>query len=284
MRTGRFSPLLAAGAAVMALALPSRAATDPPQSAPAPPPGPGARTVPGSLPVPGAWLGYAPGGGDAPTGPGIAQRPAAADTGGTAGASVTGAWVLNTKLSDDPTAALRPEGEAGGDGTSSADGGKRRGRFRAGFGGGRGGDFDGSGRGSRLDDEDETSVAVARARKGALERGRQMLRQTASTLVIRERDGTFQIGFGAMRASRWPTDGEPHPDERLGSGVTTKSSWDGRTLAGDSDLGGGVSYHQTFAPAPGAEGGPRRLAATSRVRNDQTGETLVVRRVYDEVP
>ena len=110
-----------------------------------------------------------------------------------------------------------------------------------------------------------------------------LLRRPPKTLAIAQNGAAIEIVEDGRSPRRWIPDGEPHPDERLGSGVATKARWIDASLAGEAEISSSLSVKQTFAPAPERDG-VRRLYVTTRVKLARAGKSVLVRRVYDAAP
>ena len=110
-----------------------------------------------------------------------------------------------------------------------------------------------------------------------------LLRRPPRTLAIAQNGAAVEIVEDGRPARRWIADGEPHPDERLGSGVATTARWIDASLAGEADVSSNLSVKQTFALAP-EQDGARRLYVTTRVKLARAGKSVLVRRVYDAAP
>ena len=195
--------------------------------------------------------------------------------------ALTGIWVLNSDLSDNPQGTAPPERRDDRRDRSAAGGfGRPGGGGQGGFGGGpgAGGGFGsrGSGAGERADAED--MAAMRQAMQSAIED----LMSAPRRMTIVVPDNEILLTYGDGRVVRLIPDERPHAGI-AGNAMEVKRTtmWDGDRLVTQIELQSRIAFglEQTYEVGP--EG--RRLVVTSRFESERFGndEGREFSRVYE---
>jgi hypothetical protein len=178
---------------------------------------------------------------------------------------LTGAWTLNTELSDQPPA----RGERGDEGDRGRRGGGGFGGGRRGGGMGRGGFGGGMGRGGGarggMDPED-----MARMREAMRD-----IMDAPERLTITETETMVVITSGDGRTTRLSTDGKKVKDDN--TKIERKTKWDGSRLVSEISGAGPGKITQTYTVDPDA----RQLRITMQTEGGRERQSRTVTHVYD---
>ena len=198
-----------------------------------------------------------------------------------------GSWVLNEKLSDDPSTAVPsgPSPQNGGERGQGEGGGGSHGGH-GGWGGGHGGHGGGGyggggGRGGYGSDEQPASGGGhADAGKSTVAAAMSLMREMPATIVVAQHESQFQIVETGGRMTNWQADGKPHLDDRFGTTAQAQIQWDGEKLHSATDLGGGEAFEESYALVSLADG-KKLLQVTRTLKVPRGSHTFSIRRVYE---
>jgi hypothetical protein len=177
-------------------------------------------------------------------------------------AALSGAWTVNTDLSDKPPVPGAPE-RGGREGQPPPRGGGGMG----GFGGGRGRD-EGPGGGADRPNSGDMKKLQAQMRS---------VLDTPERLMITVEAESVVFTFGDGRTQRLPTNGKKVKLTIDDSDVDTQVKWDKARLVKIASLAGGTKVTETYA----VEGDVRRLRVTVKIENWRMPQPHTVHRVYD---
>lgn len=183
--------------------------------------------------------------------------------------ALVGTWKLNANDSDNPEDAL-------GAMQPGAEGQRRGGRGRGGFGGmggGRPGGFGGGRGGIRPGGGSRPNFDAMRA-------GMQYARRAPQSLTLSESDSTVVFTADGGTPQVFHPDGRTTKEETdLGLKMKTKVHWQGRDLVIQRDWGSGVKLSEAYFRSQDTG----QLFVIESLRTPRGSEPITFRRVYDRV-
>ncbi len=188
---------------------------------------------------------------------------------------IGGSWVLNTKLSDDPTTAVPKSAPRRDEGERDTSGGERGGGGEGGWGG-HGGH---GGRGGRPASGQRPSESDRAATDAAMD----LMREMPETIVVARHEDSIQIVEAGGRMTNWKLDGKPHLDDRFGTTLEGTARWDGKTLDAETPMGSSGAFTETYAVVLLGDG-KKLLQVTRTLKVFRGGHVVSVRRVYEPAP